>query len=252
MIRSVSVAAIVGVIVSVSQVQAQGFLDVNAIRVQSAQTDDQSYTYVTTLSQEVALFGSTYPKFPAVAGLDVSGGYLSKIGLGLEVHLDFAQYKSTVGLQAYVPSPYFFNTPGVASTVTGGQLDRRDIGVNIGAAYRLPLPTDRVILRVSGGPTYFNVNNEMVSIIRYTQSASSLLRLNLVNITGYETRTEKGSALGYHVGADVGVFFSRHFGVGGVIRYSHGKITLTDPLSGDDADLKVGNTTVGGGLRVRF
>lgn len=230
---------------------AQGFLDVNAINVQSAQ-DVQTYVYTAPLYQEYTSEAASYPKLPSGPGIDVAGGWISRIGLGIEASVDFAQYRSTVGLGLSVPDPYFFNIPGNASSHTSNQLKRQDIGVNIGAVYLLPLPTDRVALKVFGGPTYFNVQNEMVSDLRFSQAASPLIRLNLVTITNYDWAKVKGSGIGYHAGADVGFFFARHVGVGGLIRYSHGKVSVTDPLSERSVDLNAGKTTLGGGLRLRF
>lgn len=253
MSKSLSIAALIAGCVLVSgSVSAQGFLDVNAIRVQSAETDEQTYFRATTLYSEVALFGARYPKLPAGPGLDVSGGWISPVGLGFHVQVDYAKYESTVGLQIRIPSPYFFVTSADDQTVTNGKLDRTQFGVNFGALYQIPLPTDRVALKVFGGPTYFHIDNEMISDIFYNQQASRLIRSNVVSITSYDTDKVKGSTIGYHVGADVGFFFSRHVGVGGVIRYTHGTVSLRDPVSQDDVDLEVGGTTLGGGLRLRF
>jgi hypothetical protein len=54
------------------------------------------------------------------------------------------------------------------------------------------------------------------------------------------------------VGGDFSVFFSRHIGVGAVVRGNRGTVTVAEPLTGTDGALRVGHVEVGGGLRVRF
>ena len=91
----------------------------------------------------------------------------------------------------------------------------------------------------------------MVGIVTYNQQFN-LLGFNSVDIQRFEATAEEGSAWGVHAGVDVGYFFSRHVGVGGVVRVNRGTVTVDEPLSGEEADLTAGHMTVGGGLRVRF
>jgi len=48
-------------------------------------------------------------------------------------------------------------------------------------------------------------------------------------------------------------FFSRHIGVGGVVRFNQGTVEIDEePLTEQPAEWKAGHTIVGGGLRLRF
>lgn len=69
-------------------------------------------------------------------------------------------------------------------------------------------------------------------------------------------------AVGYGVGADLSVFFSRHVGVGWLVRYNRASSTIELPddgffatvleQTGVTTDVKFGGANVAGGLRFRF
>jgi hypothetical protein len=96
------------------------------------------------------------------------------------------------------------------------------------------------------------VDADMVSAIGYDQAASPLIPVNVVAISSYLHQKVNGSAWGFNAGADLSVFFSRHFGVGGIVGVNRGRVTIPEPLSGQNADLTTGHIEVGGGLRMRF
>jgi hypothetical protein len=252
MIRPASATAFAAVLLVSRMASAQGFIDVNAIRAQSADREEKTYTYVFPLYQEVAGEGVAYPQLPAAAGIDVTGGWVSRIGLGFRIGVDYVKYEQQVGLALSIPSPYYFNLDGEDTAVTDEELVRTDIGIDFGAVYTIPLPTPRVWLKVFGGPTYFRVKREMVSDLRFSQNASSLVPVNSVTITGWDTEDVNESALGYHVGVDVGFFFSEHVGVGAVLRMNRGTVDVLEPLSEEEEELKIGHTVFGAGLRLRF
>ena len=58
--------------------------------------------------------------------------------------------------------------------------------------------------------------------------------------------TEEEQKTGFNVGADVGYYFTKNVGVGGIVRFSQTKVTFS--LGEVDA----GGAMVGGGLRLRF
>jgi hypothetical protein len=92
----------------------------------------------------------------------------------------------------------------------------------------------------------------MIGVVIYNQVASPLVGVNSVTITSHTDKEVSGSAVGFHVGGDSAWFFTRNVGVGGTVRFNRGTIAIAEPLSGQNADLKVGHTGVGGGLRLRF
>jgi hypothetical protein len=115
---------------------------------------------------------------------------------------------------------------------------------------------------VFGGPTYFHVEQAMVSNVDFT-SIFGLPQLpgvvSAVSIDTIETEDVDGGAWGYHFGGDVAYFFSRHVGVGGGLRYSEGKkieavpIPIDNPVAFDEeAELDTGYFTIAVGMRFRF
>ena len=92
----------------------------------------------------------------------------------------------------------------------------------------------------------------MVETIRYDQLFLVFLPANAVEVTSFNQREVSGSAVGFNAGADVAFFFTRHVGVGGVVRVNRGTVSVDDPLSSTAVDLTLGQTTIGGGLRVHF
>ena len=71
------------------------------------------------------------------------------------------------------------------------------------------------------------------------------------SFSGAETQTPSESTIGFNAGADVGYFFARHVGVGGVIRFSRGSVDFTSS-DGEALTLDAGGAHVGAGLRLRF
>lgn len=65
-------------------------------------------------------------------------------------------------------------------------------------------------------------------------------------------------AWGYHAGVDGSYFFSKHVGVGGLLRYSRATVDLENPLQSSVDDrtakdpFKAGGLRATGGIRVRF
>lgn len=233
-----------------SEAQTRGWINVDGAYYQAHQ-DEQTFSLTTTIAREIAAAAAVYPKLGSNPALDLSGGVGLVAGLGVAVHFDAQNYTSTVGLGVSIPSPYFFNTPGVAGAPTASTLERKERALDISALYLLPTPSAWAI-RIFGGPTYFSLKNQMVNGITYNQIASPLLPINIVTIRSYTSQEVSGSSLGFHVGGDVGFFFTRHVGIGGGARLNRGQVTVTDPLSTKEADLSVGHAVVGGGLRLRF
>lgn len=226
------------------------WIDVDFARLQPSQ-DLQTFSGSRTLFSETQTFTAAYPPLPSLNGIIVGGGVGIVKGLGVSVRLNFLNYTNLIGLAVTVPSPYFFNTVASDATVTASPLERRERGIDISATYSAAV-SDRVTVRVFGGPTLFHVDDDMVSGIAYNQTASSLVRINVVNITAFNHNEVSGSTLGFNVGGDVSVFLVRNVGVGGGVRFNRGTVSLIDPLTARSADLNVGSAEFSGGLRLRF
>ena len=95
-------------------------------------------------------------------------------------------------------------------------------------------------------------HERMVSNIDGTQEYGVFTSMNIITIETYDAETVTGSGWGYHVGGDVAYFFSRHVGLGGVLRFNGGSVTVREPLSEISVKLKMGGPMFGAGVRFRF
>jgi hypothetical protein len=149
-----------------------------------------------------------------------------------------------------VPSPFFRQTPG-SDFKPGPSLERRDQSIDLSVVYTVPSP-DAVRIRFLGGPTYFLITDHPIEAVLYTQEASASVRANHVAITSFVTPTASASTWGYHVGLDVSVFFQKHVGVGGSMRFSRGTTSMRDPLADQAVEVEAGHPQLSGGVRLKF
>ncbi len=130
-------------------------------------------------------------------------------------------------------------------------VERRDVAIDLSAAYTLPT-SDGIRIRLCAGPTYFHVTEHLVSGVQYTQVAAAGPRQSSVTIKSVDTAATSTSIVGVHVAADIAVFFHRYMGIGLALHYTHKTATLTDPLTDAPVEIAVGHTQAGVGLRFRF
>ena len=95
-----------------------------------------------------------------------------------------------------------------------------------------------------GGPTFFSVSQAFVTGIDFDQAYP----YDTATLTAAMTRTQDGSTIGFNVGADIAVYFSRWVGVGGLIRFSRSEVDLGD----GPTTIAVGGLHTAAGLRLRF
>jgi hypothetical protein len=143
------------------------------------------------------------------------------------------------------PHPFFFGM-NRTGTWPSGSLDRTELGAHLSADWAL-VQTPRFGVSLFGGPTWFNFTQAVVDRVEVIQSYPyDTIDARLT------TGTVKGSALGFHAGADVGWFFSRYLGVGGLIRFTNGSKKSVRIADGNPFDLELGGFQGGGGVRLRF
>lgn len=236
---------------AVARAQRGGWVDVN-FGVAASTAEEETFTYTDTIYQETRTFGSGYPKPSTGASFDFGGGFMFTPLLGLGVTFSGQGHKDQAALAITVPHPYFFNRPATAAAPTEDKLTRAEGAMHIQLMVA-PVHTDNFRFRVFGGPTYHRLKADMVQDIEYTQLAFSFSTSNVVEIDRYDAVEAEGTGWGYHAGADVSWFFSRVVGIGGLVRFTGGTVTLDpEPMSEIEQDVKVGGIHAGGGLRLRF
>lgn len=233
-----------------AQDDGRAWIDVNFGVASSAQ-DERTAAFAFRLSSEVAALAAAYPQPSRGADFDFGGGYLFTPFVGFGISISGTAHKDPAGLAITLPHPYFYNRSTTASGVTVDSLERTEGAVHLQAVVA-PLHTDRVMVRVFGGPSHFRVKQQLVEDINFTQSAGLFSVANIVRVTGSERKESEGSGWGFHAGADVGWFFTRVVGVGAMLRFSRANVEVFDPLSELTAELKAGGVQFGGGLRLKF
>lgn len=176
---------------------------------------------------------------------DVGGGV--RVARHLAIGVSFSKFgkAGNAGVDARLPHPFFFNQ---ARTVTGtaSDLARRETALHgmvswtdvMGAGWEL---------WVSGGPSLFKVEQELVESITVNEAYP----YDTATFASAVSQRHSSSGLGFNVGADVTKLFTPHMGVGASVMFARATVkfdTFSDPTRSFD----VGGARVGGGLRFRF
>lgn len=143
------------------------------------------------------------------------------IGVGLSFQR--TAHEEVPALTIRIPHPNFFNAHASDATLGDTVLTRAEGSAHIQAMIVATPNSERMRVRLFGGPTYFGVTQETVDDIRYNQVFQIFGRGNTVDITTYEFSEAEGTGWSFHGGADVAFFFNRIVGVGGFARFSRGK-----------------------------
>jgi hypothetical protein len=209
------------------------FINVNA----GVQLSDRSITTIASIPiyDENAIVTATQP-VSGSAIFDISAGY--RVWGDFYVALAVTTYSDTAAADytASIPHPLFTDRPVIVS----GRVDdlkRTEIGFHPQLLWTRPL-TDRMDLALAAGPSFFRVSLDAVdqlTLVEGTQNGTA------------SAGTEKGTAKGFNVGADVTYTLTPRYGIGGFIRYAKGSVDL--PAI---SDLKVGGVQIGAGIRVRL
>lgn len=221
---------------------ARFFLDVNG-GVQVSTTDFGDNVVFTEFVEE-GDFDATHT-VESGAILDVGGGV--RLFKGLALGASFTRFDGghDASVDARIPHPFFFDRHRSVSGLAPN-LTRQERAVHVHVRWFAPVPGP-VQFAVFAGPSFFSVEQGLVTTINSTQS----FPFDTASFVSAETTRHTESVTGYHVGADATFFFSRHLGVGGLVRFSRATVDFTSEDGGlVRADL--GGVQVSGGLRVRF
>ena len=144
-----------------------------------------------------------------------------------------------------LPHPFHFDRPRrIDGTVAG--LERVSTALHVQVLWMLPL-SPSFTLTLFGGPTWFDVSQELVTEVRFDQSYP----FDAATYAGADRSEASGTAWGAHAGVDAAYYFTRQIGVGGAFRFSRGEVQL-QALRSDGSDVIVGGAQASAGLRLRF
>jgi hypothetical protein len=229
----------------------RAWLELDAGRAWSSELGFNSFSN-RPLFGEPLITAVHYPRWSGTApGAAISGGVGLRRGLGLAGRFDtLSRSRQTDSVSISVPSPFFPQTPG-GDFKHGPTIERRDRSIDLSVVYSVPSP-DAVRVRFLGGPTYFLVTDHLIESVVYAQEASASVRANHVTMTSFVTPTASASTWGYHVGLDVSIFFQKHVGLGGSMRFSRGTAAMRDPLGDQTLEVEAGHPQLSGGVRIKF
>lgn len=217
------------------------FISVNGVYQVASNDFDDRATF-----RENAEDGHLSTDYSVEAGpaFDVSGWGILWRNLGVGVGVSRFSRSTPTAIDADVPHPFFFNRPRTIAQDVGG-LTREELAVHVQARGTFPI-RNRILLTVFGGPSFFQVTQDVVDDVEYADDYP----YDAITFNRAVTRSADESAIGFNAGADVGYFFTRTLGVGASLQYAG--TTADFDLVGGAADLKAGGLQFGGGLRVRF
>jgi hypothetical protein len=179
---------------------------------------------------------------PAIAG--GFGVLLSRNGLGAAVAVSRFSRSGTVQVEASIAHPFFFDRPREVSG-EADDISRSETGIHGQLTYTVQT-RNRLRVMLGGGVSVFNVEQELVTAVRYTES----FPFDEAEFAGVDTDRSSGTAIGFNAGVDIRWLLSRTLGVGGLIRYSRGTVDLD--VQERTVGVEAGGLQALGGIRVFF
>jgi len=164
--------------------------------------------------------------------------------LWVSVQYAKADMKSGASITAVVPHPLLFNAP---RTVDGSINDVAHNEQNVHVDLMYALPVHAVDVKVMGGPTFFDVEQDFVSAVTVTETYP----FDTATFGSATTKRLSKTAVGFNAGVDISHPLSSHLLIGGLIRYSRADVTFDDGDIGPQK-VKAGGVESGAGVRVRF
>jgi hypothetical protein len=184
-----------------------------------------------------------------------TSGSLFDVGVGLRIWKNLTvgagyhqEQNDTEGaLTGSIPSPVFFNRPRTLTHPVPG-LERKEKATHLMIGWVVPIGS-KFDLMISGGPSFFRVEQDVVSDVRIGEGANFT-----TVVADPEVTTRKQSVTGYNVGADATYIVWQNdnvrVGAGGFVRFTMADAAF-DMLSSSQPT-EVGGVQFGFGARLRF
>jgi hypothetical protein len=211
----------------------------------SAMTD----TRTSVIYEETATVSSTS---------DFTSGSLFDLGVGVRVWRNLTvgagyhqEQNDTEGtLTGLIPSPVFFNRPRTLNQSVPG-LDRKESAVHLQLGWVVPIGSKFDVM-VYGGPSFFRLEQEVVSDVRVGTESSPFTSVEL----GLTETIRKKSQTGYNVGVDATYIVwsndSVRLGAGGFVRFAQADMDVEMLNGSEPQPTKAGGVQFGFGARLRF
>jgi hypothetical protein len=222
----------------------RGFVSINGGYRPAATTFND--TVHITQNVETGSIDTAY-RVKAAPEFDVAGGV--RVWRQLAVAVDVASFGKAAGgtVSAQIPHPLYFGRPRTVGGEAPG-LSRQETDVHAQLVWMVPLagPGSRWRLNVGGGPSFFNLRQNLVHDVAVTEAYP----FDTATLATVVSQRVTKSRAGFNVGADLGYMLSAKVGVGTTIMFSRARVSL--PSQGHTLTVNAGGMLVGAGLRFRF
>jgi hypothetical protein len=220
----------------------RGFLSLNigAQLVSDSLVDRFSYP----VNVETATTDARY-KAPASLLFDAGVGmHVWKKKVGVSVAASHSTRASTADTDSAIPHPFF---DGQDREVAGEAQDltRAETAVHVDLYFVKTSGKWRLLF--SAGPTYFNVEQEVITAVTVTESYP----YDTAEFRGATSSRARDSAVGFNLGADVGWRLRRSMDAGMLVRYARGTMSF-NVADTHDVSSNAGGLQVAAGIRIRF
>ena len=191
--------------------------------------------------------GSTDVDYSVQGGFVFDGGVSVRLwkNLAAGVSVSYFTRDESAATSSSIPHPFFFQQPRTISGDATG-VKRTETAVHVQAVY-LVNPGGKLRMAFSGGPTFFNLEQDLVTEVTVTEAYP----YDTVTFAAAEKRRENGSTVTFNVGADLMWMLTRQFGVGGLVRFSPASVDLDAP-GNRTISVDAGGVYAGGGIRILF
>jgi hypothetical protein len=175
---------------------------------------------------------------------DVSGGV--RVWRNLAAGLGVTRFSINGGaaVTGSVPHPLFFNQPR-NGLLNSSDLEHTQTAVHLQAVWVMPV-TDRIDISVSGGPSFFMVDQGIITSVTVDEVSAPFEVVDLINPT-IDAVSE--NAVGGNVGVDITYMVTERYGGGIFARWTGASV---DIAFGGGSSLDVGGAQFGIGMRARF
>jgi hypothetical protein len=212
-----------------------GFVNVNLGIQSGSHTLNTSSTF-DYLEEQASL--DTTQDVDGAAFLDISGGY--KVWRNLAVALGFSRMKSDSDVTFNASIPDTVATDRFRSvTGSAGGAEHKEQAFHFMGVWMMPI-TDKIDVGFSGGPTIFQVSQDIPTAIVVSEPGPT--------VTGTTLTSVDKTTVGINLGVDVTYMVTPDFGAGFLARYTRGSAAL----AGATEKLTVGGFQIGVGGRYRF
>lgn len=208
-----------------------------------------SQTFSDTRSDAFFAETATWTGDYRVKGAPVYGAEAGvRLWRNLGAMIAFSRFENTQAatFSGTVPHPFFFERDRAFSGEATG-LTRTEQAVHAGLSMMIPAGR-RLQVILSAGPSFLTVKQDLAEDIEYAEEYP----YDEATYEGAVIRNVSGSTTGFNVGADVGYFFTRAFGLGASVRMTSAQIDMTSPANDSTLSVDAGGMQAGFGLRFRF